>query len=64
MIKERDMLEKVSKWNPRFEHQKVIFGNIMVKSTLLDRIKEAQKKIQWYKNGWKRCEKGNCLISI
>ena len=37
------MLEEVSIWNPRLESQRVIFWNITMKSTLLDRIKETQK---------------------
>ena len=37
------MLEEVSVWNPRLEQKRVIFGNITMKSTLLDRIKEVQK---------------------
>ena len=44
MIKDWNTLEKVSEWNPCLERQKVIFGNITVKSTLLDRIKETKKK--------------------
>ena len=37
------MLEKVSEKNPRLDRQRVILGNITVRSNLLDRIKEAQK---------------------
>ena len=44
MIREWNLLENVSEWSPRLEPQKVIFENIVVKSTLLDRIKEDQKK--------------------
>ena len=44
MIKELHLLEKISIWNPRLEPKKVILGNIVVKSILLDRIKEAQEK--------------------
>ena len=44
MVKEWHMIEKVSKWNPRVERQKVICENIQVKSTLLDRLNEVQKK--------------------
>ncbi|XP_071912353.1 uncharacterized protein [Coffea arabica] len=44
MVKKWGMLESVNEWNSRLERQKVIFGNIRVTSTLLDRIKEAQKK--------------------
>ena len=44
MIKEWNLLEDVSEWSLRLERQKVIFANIMMKSILLDRIKEVQKK--------------------
>ena len=44
MIKEFHLLEEVSIWSPRLELRKVILGNIVVKSVLLDRIKEAQEK--------------------
>ena len=44
MVMEWNLLEKVSEWNPRLERQKIIFGNITVRPTLLDRIKEAQAK--------------------
>ena len=44
MVREWHMLEEVSVWNPRLEPQRVIFGNITVKSTLLDRIKKVQKE--------------------
>ena len=37
------MLEEFSVWNPRLEPQRVIFWNITVNSTLLDRVKETQK---------------------
>ena len=44
IIKELHLLEEVSIWNPRLEPRKMILGNIVVKSTLLDRIKKAQEK--------------------
>ena len=44
MIKTLHLLEEISVWNPRLEQRKVIFGNIVMRSTLLDHIKEAQKK--------------------
>ncbi|XP_071912306.1 uncharacterized protein [Coffea arabica] len=44
MIKELHLLEEVSIWNSRLEPRKLILGNIVVKSVLLDRIKEAQEK--------------------
>ncbi|XP_071928107.1 uncharacterized protein [Coffea arabica] len=43
MIKELHLLEEVSCLNPRFEPRKVILGNIVVKSILLEHIKEAQE---------------------
>ena len=42
MIKEMHLLEEVSIWNPRLEPRKVILENIVVKSTLLERIEETQ----------------------
>ena len=44
MIKEWDLLTSISEWNPCLGNKKVIFGNIRVTSTLLERIKEAQKE--------------------
>ena len=44
MIKELHLLEEVSNWNPRLEPRKVILRNMIMKSTLLDCIKEAQEK--------------------
>ena len=44
MVGKWNLLENISEWNSRLEPQKVNFENIMVKSTLLDRIKESQKK--------------------
>ena len=43
MVKEWNLLEEVSEWNPRLDRQRVIFCNITVRSDLLDRIKEAQR---------------------
>ena len=36
MVREWNLLEDVSEWNPRLEPQKVILRNIVVKSILLD----------------------------
>ncbi|XP_071917048.1 uncharacterized protein [Coffea arabica] len=44
MIKELHLLETVSYWNPRLKPRKVILGNIVVNSTLLERIKGSQEK--------------------
>ena len=44
MIKELHLLEEISVWNPCLKQRKVIFENIVVRSTLLDHIKEAQEK--------------------
>ena len=41
MIKGWDLLESVSEWNSYLGSRKVIFSNIRVTSTLLERIKEA-----------------------
>ena len=46
MIKEFQLLEEVSKWNPRLDGQRVILENITVKFDLLDRIKEGQNNDQ------------------
>ncbi|XP_071913991.1 uncharacterized protein [Coffea arabica] len=43
MIKEWDMLEEVTSWNPRLKKLRILFGNLSLKSSLLERIKEAQK---------------------
>ncbi|XP_071921795.1 uncharacterized protein [Coffea arabica] len=43
MVKEWDMLEEVSSWNPRLERLKILFENLTLKSPLIERIKEAQK---------------------
>ena len=58
MVKEWHMIEKVSKWNLRVERQKVICGNIQVKSTLLDRLKAVQKKDPMVKNWIEMVQKG------
>ena len=58
MVREWHMLEEVSVWNPRFEPQRVIFGNITVKSTLIDRIKETQKGNLKCKNRLRKFKKG------
>ena len=62
MVREWNLLEDVSEWNPRFESQKVIFENIVVKSILLDRIKEGQKKEPTVQSGWREWRKENYLI--
>ena len=53
MMREWNLLEDASEWNPCLEPQKFIFGSIAVKLTLLDRIKDDQKKEPTYKIGWK-----------
>ena len=58
MIKEWNMLEKLSEWNPRLECQKVIFKNITVSSTLLDQIKETQKKDSVVQKWMEKVQKG------
>ncbi|XP_071902630.1 uncharacterized protein [Coffea arabica] len=44
MVREWSLLQDVGEWKSRLEPKKVIFENIEVKSTLLDRIKEGQVK--------------------
>ena len=44
MMRKWNLLEDVSEWNSRLKSQTVIFENIMVKSILLNCIKEGQKK--------------------
>nr|XP_027071965.1 uncharacterized protein LOC113696780 [Coffea arabica] len=44
MVREWDMLEEASDWNPRLEMLKILFGNLSLKSPLLKRIKQAQGK--------------------
>ncbi|XP_071918701.1 uncharacterized protein [Coffea arabica] len=44
MVREWDMLEETSGWNSRLEKLKILFGNLSLKSPLLERIKEAQGK--------------------
>ena len=58
MVEEWNLLENVCEWNPRLEPQKVIFENIEVKSTLLDRIKEGQKKEPTVQKWVERVKKG------
>ena len=43
MMKELSLVEQVSEWNPRFVGPRVMLGNISVQSSIMDRIKEAQK---------------------
>ena len=58
MVEEWNLLENICEWNPCLEPQKVIFGNIEVKSTLLDRIKEGQKKEPMIQMWVERVKKG------
>ncbi|XP_071924798.1 uncharacterized protein [Coffea arabica] len=44
IAREWSLLEDVCEWRPRLEPKKVIFGNIEVKSALMERIKEGQVK--------------------
>ena len=52
------MLEDICEWNSRLKPQKVIFGNIEVKSTLLDQIKEGQMKEPTVQKWVERVKKG------
>ncbi|XP_027150302.1 anthocyanidin 3-O-glucosyltransferase 1-like [Coffea eugenioides] len=58
MVGEWSLLEDVSEWKPRLEPKKVIFGNIKVKSTMLDRIKEGQMKQPTVQKWVERVKKG------
>ncbi|XP_071933786.1 uncharacterized protein [Coffea arabica] len=61
MVKEWDMLEEVSSWNPRLERLKILFGNLSLKSPLLERIKEAQKMDLIIQNKLKKLQKRETL---
>nr|XP_027082341.1 uncharacterized protein LOC113704657 [Coffea arabica] len=58
MVREWSLLEDVCEWKPRLEPKKVIFGNIEVKSTLLDRIKEGQVKDPMVQKWVEKVKKG------
>nr|XP_027090335.1 uncharacterized protein LOC113711369 [Coffea arabica] len=58
MVGKWSLLENVYEWNPRLEPRKVIFGNIEVKSTLLDQIKEGQMKEPTVQKWVERVKKG------
>ncbi|XP_027155850.1 uncharacterized protein LOC113756359 [Coffea eugenioides] len=61
MVKEWDMLEEISGWNPRLEKLKVLFGNLSLKSPLLERIKEAQKTDPMIQKNLEKVQKGETL---
>ncbi|XP_071921742.1 uncharacterized protein [Coffea arabica] len=61
MVKEWDMLEEISGWNPRLEKLKVLFGNLSLKSPLLERIKEAQKTDPMIRKNLEKVQKGETL---
>ncbi|XP_071928113.1 uncharacterized protein [Coffea arabica] len=58
MVKEWNLLEEVSEWNPRLDRQRVIFYNITVRSDLLDRIIEAQWNDQMVQKWTEKGQKG------
>ncbi|XP_071916225.1 uncharacterized protein [Coffea arabica] len=58
MVGEWSLLEDVCEWKPRLEPKKVIFGNIEVKSTLLDRIKDGQVKDPMVQKWVEKVKKG------
>ncbi|XP_071900975.1 uncharacterized protein [Coffea arabica] len=58
MVKEWDMLEEVTSWNPRLEKLKILFGNLFLKSPLLERIKEAQKTDPTIQKNLEKVQKG------
>ncbi|XP_071927217.1 uncharacterized protein [Coffea arabica] len=61
MVKEWDMLKEISGWNPRLEKLKVLFGNLSLKSPLLERIKEAQKTNPMIRKNLEKVQKGETL---
>ncbi|XP_027158420.1 uncharacterized protein LOC113760043 [Coffea eugenioides] len=61
MVKEWDMLEEISGWNPRLENLKVLLGNLSLKSPLLERIKEAQKTDPMIRKNLEKVLKGETL---
>ncbi|XP_071905699.1 uncharacterized protein [Coffea arabica] len=61
MVKEWDMLEEVSIWNPHLERLKILFGNLSLKSPLLERIKEAQKTDPIIQKKLEKVQKGETL---
>ncbi|XP_071906044.1 uncharacterized protein [Coffea arabica] len=61
MVKEWDMLEEISNWNPRLEKLKILFGNLSLKSPLLEHIKEAQKSDPVIQKNLEKVQKGEIL---
>ncbi|XP_071933808.1 uncharacterized protein [Coffea arabica] len=61
MVKEWDMLEEVSIWNSRLERLKILFGNLSLKSPLLERIKDAQKTDPIIQKKLEKVKKGETL---
>ncbi|XP_071939145.1 uncharacterized protein [Coffea arabica] len=61
MVKEWDMLEEISGWNPRLEKLKILFGNLSLKSPLLEHIKEAQKTDPMIQKNLEKVQKGETL---
>ncbi|XP_071912307.1 uncharacterized protein [Coffea arabica] len=58
MVREWSLLEDVCEWKPRLEPEKVIFGNIKLKSTLLDRIYKGQAKDTMVQKWVEKVKKG------
>ncbi|XP_071928130.1 uncharacterized protein [Coffea arabica] len=61
MVKEWDMLEEISSWNPRLEKSKILFGNLSLKSPLIEHIKEAQKSDPVIQKNLEKVQKGEIL---
>ncbi|XP_071926159.1 uncharacterized protein [Coffea arabica] len=61
MIKEWDLLESVCEWKPCLGSHKVVFGNVKVTSTLLERVKESQKEDSMVRKWGEKVEKGELL---
>ena len=45
------------RWNPRLKGQKVVFGNLALKSPLIERIKKAQKKDDMMQKSLEKAQK-------
>lgn len=66
-MREWSLLENVCEWKPRLESKRVIFGNIEVKSALMERIKEGQVKdpiVQKWVEKVKKGELPNFSLSL
>nr|XP_027100973.1 uncharacterized protein LOC113720231 [Coffea arabica] len=58
LVREWSLLEDVCEWKPHLKPKRVIFGNIEVKSALMERIKEGQVKDPMVQKWVEKVEKG------